>query len=159
MMSVFTINDILKFLPHRYPFLLVDKVVELTENGIVGIKNVTMNEPQFTGHFPDNPILPGVLQLEAMAQVGGIYCGDKLTKKGIEVKNKVIFFTTIDNVKFKKPVIPGDVMRMEITITRFIERSSTTIVQMHGETKVDGELASSADLGAWLVDRDKAQAK
>lgn len=157
MSTVFSINDILNFLPHRYPFLLVDKVVELSENWIVGVKNVTMNEPQFTGHFPENPIMPGVLQLEAMAQVGGIYCGDSVIKKGGNVKDKVVFFTTINNVKFKKPVIPGDTMRMEIKIERFVERASAIIVQMHGETKVDGELTCEADLGAWLVPREKAK--
>lgn len=156
-MEEIRIHEILKLLPHRYPFLLVDKIVEKEENRIVGIKNVTMNEPQFMGHFPENPIMPGVLQLEAMAQVGGIYCMGALTEKGIKVEEKVIFFTSINNVKFKNPVIPGDIMRMEIKIERMTERGSAMIVQMHGETTIDGKLASSADLGAWLVDKDSTK--
>lgn len=158
-MEEIRIHEILELLPHRYPFLLVDKIVEKTEDSIVGIKNVTMNEPQFMGHFPENPIMPGVLQLEAMAQVGGVLCMEKLKDKGVDINQKVIFFTTIDKVKFKTPVIPGDIMRMEIKIDKFVERKSATIVQMTGVTKNDADkVCSSAELGAWLVDKEKTSA-
>ncbi len=106
------INEIKKILPHRYPFLLVDKIIECDdESRIVGIKSVTMNEPFFQGHFPDFPIMPGVLIVEAMAQVACILGIRILKKEG----NTSVFFTGIDGVKFRKPVVPGDVLRLELT--------------------------------------------
>ena len=106
------INEIKKILPHRYPFLLVDKIIECDdESRIVGIKSVTMNEPFFQGHFPDFPIMPGVLIVEAMAQVACILGIRILKKEG----NASVFFTGIDGVKFRKPVVPGDVLRLELT--------------------------------------------
>jgi beta-hydroxyacyl-ACP dehydratase FabZ len=106
------INEIKKIIPHRYPFLLVDKIIECDdESRIVGIKSVTMNEPFFQGHFPDYPIMPGVLIVEAMAQVACILGIRILKKEG----NASVFFTGIDKVKFRKPVLPGDVLRLELT--------------------------------------------
>ena len=107
------IQQIMKLLPHRYPFLLVDRIVSIEPGkGAVGIKNVTINEPFFQGHFPGHPIMPGVLIIEAMAQVGGIYAiiADKIGN------DKVTYFAGIDNARFRKPVVPGDVLRLELTL-------------------------------------------
>ena len=108
---VLNTHEIMKMLPHRYPFLLVDRIVELEEGKrVVGIKNVTINEPFFQGHFPGHPIMPGVLIIEAMAQVSGILAmlTDKISN------DKVTYFTGIDNARFRKPVVPGDVLRLEL---------------------------------------------
>src|SRR3989337_2496815 len=108
------INEILKILPHRYPFLLVDKVVELEAGKRAkGIKNVTINEPFFQGHFPDHPIMPGVLIVEAMAQVGGV-----LAFKSAEVENQVVYFMGIDKARFRRPVLPGDTLEITVEGTR-----------------------------------------
>lgn len=144
---VFDINAIHEILPHRYPFLLVDKVLEFTENNIVGVKNVTANEPFFQGHFPGNPIMPGVLQLEAMAQVGGI-----LLLNTIENPKSVwVYFVAIDNARFKKPVIPGDTLILELEMTA-LRRS---ICKMSGKAYVDGQMVCSADLIASVVPKNK----
>ncbi|MDX2286724.1 MAG: bifunctional UDP-3-O-[3-hydroxymyristoyl] N-acetylglucosamine deacetylase/3-hydroxyacyl-ACP dehydratase [Bacteroidia bacterium] len=141
--AIFDINAIHEILPHRYPFLLVDKVVEFSENRIVGIKNVTINEPFFQGHFPGNPIMPAVLQLEAMAQIGGI-----LLLNTIENPKTVwVYFVAIDNARFKKPVIPGDTLQLELEMTN-LRRS---ICMMTGKAFVDGQLVSSADMVASIV--------
>ena len=109
---LYDINDIERMLPHRYPFLMVDKIMEITENSIVGVKNITMNEPQFTGHFPGNPIMPGVLQIEAMAQVGGIF-----SLSGVEDPHLYsTYFMKIDKVKFKRKVVPGDTIVFELKL-------------------------------------------
>ena len=129
-MENINITKIMELLPHRYPFLLVDKVISIEEGKIHSLKNVTFNEPQFTGHFPESPIMPGVLMVEALAQTSGIYCYMKLLKPE-EIGNKFMFFAKIDNVKFKNPVIPGDV-----------------------KVRVGDSLACSADLGLFLVDRE-----
>ncbi len=140
---VFDINAIQEILPHRYPFLLVDKIVDFDENTIVGIKNVTMNEPFFQGHFPGNPIMPGVLQLEAMAQVGGI-----LLLNNIENPKTIwVYFVAIDNARFKKPVKPGDTLRLELEMTAM----KRNICKMTGRAFVDGQLVCSADLVASVV--------
>ena len=144
---VFDINAIQDILPHRYPFLLVDKIVDFTENTITGVKNVTMNEPFFQGHFPGNPIMPGVLQLEAMGQVGGI-----LLLNTIENPQSIwVYFVAIDNVRFKKPVIPGDTLVLELELTA-LKRS---ICKMSGKGYVDGQLVCSADLVASVVPKNK----
>ena len=132
------INDIMKMLPHRYPFLMVDKIIEFeTSKRAVGIKNVTVDEPFFKGHFPDNPIMPGVLILEAMAQVGGL-----LTFGNKEMAGKSVYFVGLNDVKFRKAVIPGDVLKIEVTITNLRSRLAT----LHGAATVDGEAVAEADI-------------
>lgn len=148
-MEKINITKIMELLPHRYPFLLVDRVESIEEGKIHTIKNVTFNEPQFTGHFPESPIMPGVLMVEAMAQTSGIYCYMKILEPS-ELGKKFMFFAKIDNVKFKKPVIPGDVMNMFVEVDAF----SNNLLKTHGEIKVDGKLVCSADLGLFLVDRE-----
>ena len=138
--------EIQKILPHRYPFLLVDRILEIAPPRIVGIKNVTINEPFFNGHFPGHPIMPGVLILEAMAQTGGILLFD--TQENPE--NKLVYFTGIDGVKFRRPVVPGDQLRFEMEMLK-IKRS---ICKMKGQALVDGQLACEAELSAAVVDRD-----
>jgi len=132
------INGIMQTLPHRYPFLLVDRIVECdNEKRIVGIKNLTMNELFFQGHFPGQPVMPGVLQMEAMAQVAGI-----LLNKLIGGEGKVSYFAAIDNARFRRPVVPGDQLRMEIEIIKARPRLS----KVHAKAYVDGKLVSEADL-------------
>ena len=142
------IQEIMDILPHRYPFLLVDKIVEM-EMGkrIVGIKNVTMNEPFFQGHFPGRPIMPGVLIIEAMAQTGGVLAMKSVPPE--QVKNKVIFFMSIDKAKFRKPVIPGDQLRFEIDVIR--QRSN--IMSLKAQALVDGAVAAEAEMMAMIVDK------
>nr|UAD82342.1 3-hydroxyacyl-[acyl-carrier-protein] dehydratase [Chaetoceros muellerii] len=134
--TIFSSEDIAKILPHRYPFLLVDKVVEYEAGKrAVGIKSVTLNEPHFTGHFPDRPIMPGVLQVEALAQLAGIVC---LQMEGAE-PGAVFFFAGVDGVKWKKPVVPGDTLVMEVEIKMW--RAKMGIAKATGKAYVDGELA------------------
>ncbi len=141
--KVLDVNIIQKILPHRYPFLLVDKVLEANENKVIGIKNVTINEPFFQGHFPGHPIMPGVLILEAMAQVGGV---GALTLK--ENVGKLAYFLTINNAKFRKPVLPGDVLRIEIDLLK----AKLGVMKIHGVAKVGDEVAAEADLMFAFVD-------
>jgi UDP-3-O-[3-hydroxymyristoyl] N-acetylglucosamine deacetylase/3-hydroxyacyl-[acyl-carrier-protein] dehydratase len=108
-----TIEELMKFLPHRYPFLMVDRILKIDGNKITGVKNVSINEPYFQGHFPGHPIMPGVLQLEAMAQVAGV-----LLLKNAEAANQVAYFLAAEDVKWRKPVSPGDVLIIEIELTR-----------------------------------------
>lgn len=138
--TIFSLEDINKILPHRYPFLLVDKVVEY-EMGkrAVGIKSVTLNEPHFTGHFPDKPIMPGVLQVEALAQLAGIIC---LQMEGVE-PGTIFFFAGVDGVKWKKPVVPGDTLVMEVEVKKFNKRFG--IATAVGRAYVDGEIAVELD--------------
>lgn len=136
------VNAIMKILPHRYPFLLVDRIVEL-EHGkrCVGIKNVTINEPFFPGHFPGHPVMPGVLIVEAMAQVAGIMA---YLASDEETKKKVSYFMAIENAKFRKPVVPGDQLRIEITTT--LNRRG--IWGVDGKAYVDDKLVTEASLKA-----------
>lgn len=125
-----------KILPHRYPFLLVDKILEYEPGKkAVGVKNVTANEPQFTGHFPDRPIMPGVLMVEAMAQLGGIVCLQPPVSDG----KGEFFFAGIDGIKFRKPVVPGDTLVMEMELVKFREKYG--IAKMTGKAYVDGKVA------------------
>ncbi|MBX3102316.1 MAG: bifunctional UDP-3-O-[3-hydroxymyristoyl] N-acetylglucosamine deacetylase/3-hydroxyacyl-ACP dehydratase [Bacteroidetes bacterium] len=140
---IFDINAIQKILPHRYPFLLVDKIIHFQDNHIEGVKNVTINEPFFQGHFPNNPIMPGVLQLEAMAQVGGIL----LLNIVDDPDNHWVYLLAIENVRFKKPVIPGDQLHFKLELVS-LKRG---ICKMSGKAFVDGTLASQAELVASLV--------
>jgi len=140
------IDEIMKVLPHRYPFLLVDRILEVEERKrIVGIKNVTINEPFFQGHFPGHPIMPGVLIIEAMAQVGGMML------LGIydDPASKVVYFMSLDNVKFRKPVKPGDQLRLELEMVQI----RGPVCRMRGVAKVDGEAVAEADMAAMVRDR------
>jgi len=139
------ITEIMKSLPHRYPFLLVDRVLECDkeEKTIVAIKNVTINEPFFQGHFPGMPIMPGVLQLEAMAQVGGLLMNQVAGTDG-----QIPFFMGIDKAKFRKPVTPGDQLRIEVKILKLRSRS----VKLEGRIMVDGKVASQAELMCMMTD-------
>ncbi len=143
---VLDINAIHKILPHRYPFLLVDKIIDLIpKERVVGIKNVTFNEHFFIGHFPGEPVMPGVLQIEAMAQVGGILLLDSEQ----DTSNKLVFFTGIDKVKFRKPVVPGDQIRFEVDMVRY----RRSICKMAGKGYVGDELVVEAELSAAVVER------
>jgi UDP-3-O-[3-hydroxymyristoyl] N-acetylglucosamine deacetylase/3-hydroxyacyl-[acyl-carrier-protein] dehydratase len=140
------ISRILEVIPHRYPFLLVDRIVEVIGGKkIVGLKNVTINEPFFQGHFPGHPIMPGVLIVETMAQVGGFLLLDSVE----DVHNKVVYFMSMDGVKFRKPVVPGDQLRLEVEMLQF--RGKTC--RMRGEAFVDGTLVCEAEMMAAVVDR------
>jgi 3-hydroxyacyl-[acyl-carrier-protein] dehydratase len=140
------IGEILRLLPHRYPFLLIDRVVDIRgdEYGI-GIKNVTMNEPQFTGHFPDNPVMPGVLVIEGMAQTACVLC---LRQMPAQEKRRVMYFLTIDKAKFRKPALPGD--RLEYHMEKVSNRRN--MWWYRGEAKIDGVLVAEATLGAYLTE-------
>ncbi len=141
---MFRIQEIMELLPHRYPFLLVDRIVEWDPGKrIVGIKNVTINEPFFQGHFPGHPIMPGVLIIEAIAQAGGI-----LALKALGGGKRIAYFTGIDNGKFRRPVVPGDQLRLEITVIAH----KGPMWKMHGEAKVGGALAAKADVTATIPD-------
>ncbi|WP_336516286.1 bifunctional UDP-3-O-[3-hydroxymyristoyl] N-acetylglucosamine deacetylase/3-hydroxyacyl-ACP dehydratase [Pollutibacter soli] len=142
---VFTTQQIEKRLPHRYPFLLVDKVIELTDKTIVGIKNVTFNEPFFPGHFPGNPVMPGVLQIEALAQTGGILAINTLPPGDYDT-----YFVKIDNCKFKLKVVPGDTMILKMELLGPIRRG---LCEMHGTVYVGNKIATEAVLMAQLVKR------
>ncbi|MCB9188536.1 MAG: bifunctional UDP-3-O-[3-hydroxymyristoyl] N-acetylglucosamine deacetylase/3-hydroxyacyl-ACP dehydratase [Flavobacteriales bacterium] len=141
---LYNINDIEKMLPHRYPFLLVDKIMEITDEGIIGVKNITMNEPQFTGHFPGNPVMPGVLQIEAMAQVGGIFALSKVD----EPELYSTYFMKIDNVKFKQKVIPGDTVVFDLQLLSPIRRG---LVNMGGTAYVNGKPVMQAEMLAQVI--------
>ena len=146
---VYNIQEIERMLPHRYPFLLVDKVMELNENSIIGVKNVTMNEPMFTGHFPGNPVFPGVLQIEAMAQVGGIFA-----LSGVEDAHLYsTYFMKIDKVKFKSKVIPGDTLVFELKLLSPIRRG---LVEMGGTAYVNGKPVMEAEMLAQII-KDKTE--
>ncbi len=143
---MFGIDDIMKVLPHRYPFLLVDRILEIEERKrIVGLKNVTINEPFFQGHFPGHPIMPGVLIIEAMAQVGGVMLLGTMT----DPESKIVYFMSLDNVKFRKPVRPGDQLRFELDMTHI----RGPVCKMHGVALVDGDIVAEADMAAIVRDR------
>lgn len=139
------IREILAALPHRYPFLLVDRVIDIRadEHG-VGIKNVTANEPHFLGHFPNNPVMPGVLVLEGMAQTAGVLCIRSMLG---QTKPALVYFMTIDKAKFRKPVVPGDVL--EYHMNRIARRRN--MWWYRGEAKVGGEIVAEAELGAMIA--------
>lgn len=142
-----TYKDIVKILPHRYPFLLVDRIVELELNKrVVGIKNVTANESFFQGHFPDNPIMPGVLIIEAMAQVGGILARMSVPGALEQGDSASIFFVSMDGVKFRRPVVPGDRIRFELVPLR----TGSRVWKMAGKAFVEGDLVAEAILVATI---------
>ena len=131
------IDEILSVLPHRYPFLLVDRILTMEPDRVVGLKNVTINEPHFTGHFPGSPIMPGVLILEAMAQVGGCM----MYNLQDEMKDRLIYFLGIDKARFRRMVVPGDQLIMEV---RLLKRRGDT-AKLSAEARVDGEVAAQAE--------------
>lgn len=139
------VREIQSLLPHRYPFLLVDRIIELVpKEKITGIKNVTINEPFFQGHFPGNPVMPGVLMVEAMAQVSGILA----FKSGIT--GKAVYFLTIEKARFRKPVVPGDQLRMEVSVVH--RRGS--VWKFSGKAYVDGKVASEAEFSAMISEKE-----
>jgi len=144
---VYSITDIEKLLPHRYPFLLVDKIMEIHEESIVGVKNVTLNEPMFTGHFPGNPVFPGVLQIEAMAQVGGIFALSKVEEPHLYST----YFMKIDKVRFKAKIVPGDTIVFELHLLSPIRRG---LVEMAGTAYVNGKVVAEAEMLAQVI-KDK----
>jgi beta-hydroxyacyl-ACP dehydratase FabZ len=140
------VQEIQSILPHRYPFLLVDRILEMEPGKrIVGIKNVTVNEPFFPGHFPGKPIMPGVLIIEAMAQVGGVL----LLKEVEDREKKLVYFMGIDEARFRKPVVPGDQLRFELEV---LKRKSSTC-KLQGKAFVDGALVAEAVILSAMVDR------
>jgi 3-hydroxyacyl-[acyl-carrier-protein] dehydratase len=139
------IQEIRDILPHRYPMLLVDRILELEEERIVGIKNVTVNEPFFIGHFPDYPVMPGVMVVEAMAQVAGVL----VLKSVPDRKNKLVLLASIEEAKFRRPVRPGDQLRIEMKVTK----RKANIAKMHGQATVDGMVVAEAVLMCVLQDR------
>jgi 3-hydroxyacyl-[acyl-carrier-protein] dehydratase len=146
---VMDINKIMQYLPHRYPFLLVDRILEIeVPKRIVGLKNVTVNEPQFTGHFPGLPIFPGVLILEAMAQVGGILLIESLN---LEIGKYAILYAGVDDARFKRPIVPGDTMIIEMEALVLKKRLS----KMKGVVKVDGKIAAEATIMASVTEVEK----
>jgi 3-hydroxyacyl-[acyl-carrier-protein] dehydratase len=144
-MPLLDIQEIRDILPHRYPMLLVDAILELEEERIVGIKNVTANEPFFVGHFPEFPVMPGVLVVEAMAQVAGVL----VLKQVPDRKNKLVLLASIEQAKFRRPVRPGDQLRIEMKVTK----RTASIAKMHGKATVDGVVVAEAELMCVLEDR------
>ncbi|MCH8268657.1 MAG: 3-hydroxyacyl-ACP dehydratase FabZ [Acidobacteria bacterium] len=143
---ILDINEIQKILPHRPPFLLVDRILELEpQKRIVGIKNVTINEPFFTGHFPNFPVMPGVLIVEAMAQTGGVLVLRDLP----DADSKLVFFAAIEKAKFRRPVFPGDQLRLEVEV---LSRRAT-FWRMRGKALVDGQLAAEAVVLCKIADK------
>ncbi|PRY26650.1 3-hydroxyacyl-[acyl-carrier-protein] dehydratase [Aliiruegeria haliotis] len=144
-------ETILKILPHRYPFLLIDHVRDVVaDKSAVGIKNVTFNEPHFQGHFPGHPVMPGVLVIEAMAQTSAVLIG---LSRGI-TEELMIYFTTVDKAKFRRPVVPGDVLELHVSV----KRAGSRIGKFEGKALVNGELAAEAEFSA-MVQLPKSETK
>jgi len=141
-MDIQAIRDIL---PHRYPMLLVDRIEELEEERIVGIKNVTVNEPFFVGHFPDYPVMPGVMIVEAMAQVAGVLVLHKMEDR----KNKLVLLASVEQAKFRKPVRPGDQLRIEMKMAK----RKATVAKMYGTASVEGSVVAEAEMLCKLAER------
>lgn len=142
------IKDIMALLPHRYPFLLVDRILEI-DPGVTlkAYKNVTMNEPFFQGHFPGLPVMPGVLQLEALAQAGGVFVLNSMDRE--DLKDKVFLFTGLNKVKFRRPVVPGDQLHLEVKY----EKHKLHIWKMSGVARVDGQVTAQGEFSAAIVDK------
>lgn len=143
-MPALNVQEIQQILPHRYPMLLVDRVLEINDESIVGIKNVTANEPFFPGHFPGFPVMPGVMIIEAMAQVAGIFVGTVAP----HTRGKLMFLASVENAKFRKPVVPGDQLRIEMKISRL----KTTVAKMQGIATVAGQVVAEASVMCKLID-------
>ena len=144
-MATMDIQEIREVLPHRFPFLLVDRIIEMTDNKIVGIKNVTVNEPHFVGHFPDFPVMPGVLIVEAMAQVAGVLVLKSLPNRD----EKLVLLASVEEAKFRRPVVPGDQLRIEMTVTK----RKATVAKMQGIATVDGNVVAEAVVMCKLSDK------
>jgi len=144
-MSVMDVQEITEILPHRYPMLMVDRIIEINRDSIVGLKNVTVNEPHFTGHFPGFPVMPGVLIIEAMAQVAGVL----VAKMAPHTRGKLMFLASVEEAKFRRPVVPGDQLRIEMKMVRL----KTTIAKMQGVATVDGQPVAEATLMCKLTER------
>ncbi len=146
METLLDITQIQAILPHRYPFLLVDRIISYDPGKrVVGIKNVTLDEPFFVGHFPGAPVMPGVLIVEAMAQTAGVMMLASLPDR----ETKLVFFTGIERAKFRRPVVPGDQLRLELTVLKLRPR----YIKLRGEAYVDGQLVAEAEISSALVDR------
>ena len=146
-MALMDINEIREILPHRYPFLLVDRIIEMESDRIVGIKQITANEPQFTGHFPDFPVMPGVLIVEAMAQCAGVL----VLKQMPDRHNKLVLLVAIENARFRRPVVPGDTLRMEMKILK----KKASVAKMAGVATVDGVVVAEAEVMCKLADKEE----
>ncbi|HYI95082.1 MAG TPA: 3-hydroxyacyl-ACP dehydratase FabZ [Bryobacteraceae bacterium] len=147
-MAVLDIQAIEKILPHRYPFLLIDRILELEDMRVVAIKNVTMNEPHFTGHFPGQAVMPGVLIVEAMAQAAGVLVLSRMENRD----SKLVFLATIEQAKFRRPVVPGDQLRIEVKFLKL----KPSVAKIQCEASVDGVKAAEAELVCTLVDKPPA---
>jgi 3-hydroxyacyl-[acyl-carrier-protein] dehydratase len=147
-MPILDINAIRALLPHRYPMLLVDRIVELEAERIVGIKNVTANEPFFAGHFPEFPVMPGVLIIEALAQTAGVLILGQIPDR----ESKLVFLVSVERAKFRRPVVPGDQLRMEITVLK----NKVSVAKIAGRATVDGQLVAEAELMCSLQDKVQA---
>lgn len=144
--DIIDINAIMKMIPHRYPFLLIDRVIDVVpDQSAVGIKNVTFNEPHFMGHFPSQPIMPGVLIIEAMAQTSAVLVVKTL---GMETEGKLVYFMSVENARFRKPVTPGDTMYIHVTK----ERNRGNVWRFTSEAKVDGVRVAEATFTAMIMD-------
>ena len=149
---IMDVVEIQKYLPHRYPFLMVDGILEIERlKRVVGIKNVTATEPHFQGHFPGQPVMPGVLIIESMAQTGGLL----LLLEVPDRENKLLFFVAVDGARFRRPVVPGEQLRIEMNVLSW----RGDFCKLEGKATVDGKLAAEATLMCKMVDRDAAPAK
>jgi 3-hydroxyacyl-[acyl-carrier-protein] dehydratase len=146
-MPILDITAIQAILPHRYPFLLVDRILEMEPDRVVGIKNVTFNEPQFTGHFPDFPVMPGVLIIEAMAQTAGVQVLASMPDRD----KKLVLLAAVENARFRRPVVPGDTLRMEM---RVIKRKAS-VAKFAGTATVDGQLVAEVEVMCKLADKEQ----
>jgi 3-hydroxyacyl-[acyl-carrier-protein] dehydratase len=145
---ILDVNDIQKLLPHRYPFLMIDGILEMERlKSIVGVKNVTINEHFFQGHFPGKPIMPGVLIIEAMAQTGGLLLLTEIPDR----ESKLLYFVAVDNARFRRPVVPGDQLRLEVKVLHW---RGGDFAKLEGKATVDGQVAAEATLMCKMVDRE-----
>ena len=147
-MPILDIQAIQALLPHRYPFLLIDRILELEDMRVVSIKNVTMNEPHFSGHFPGFPVMPGVLIVEAMAQTAGVLVLNRIKNRA----EKLVFLAMIEQARFRKPVVPGDQLRIEVVFLKL----KPSVAKIHAVATVDGVVVAEADLMCTLSDRAPA---